>query len=168
VDWSTVIPVLIGGGITIAASERTSRWQSRRERKKWKAEREASRADRRDQFELDALIRLQDVLGDLARLNFIFGGRLAGQYVESDLSGAEVSQRVGTGNLELNKVRARILDADVSRGVTQFLDGTTRTALSATPDEAKAGLEAAADAYMGCQTAIAEAIARIHSTSSRS
>jgi hypothetical protein len=179
VDWSTLVPLLIGGGLTLGGSERAARHQTRRERAQWAAQRRAASEDRRTErtavkedrraaFELENLLALQDALAIEATAS----GSLFARYIDHVHAGGSPNtsplellvQTEGDSSVrpELVKLTARILDADVLRRVKAFRKAAVRAQVSQSMDEAEQDLEALREAYDAVNDAIAVALQRLH------
>jgi hypothetical protein len=131
-DWgqfvSIVVALLIGAAVPLLSADLTARRQLEREREHRATEREAATQARRDAFQRETLIEIQDVLGKLGRYVNDAWGSDWGYFKEGRAPGRisdELSRAIDDCNRDLTRLKVRVLDDRIREMVQRFHDQST-------------------------------------------
>lgn len=153
--------------VTLSASYLGAYLQTRRERDARNDEREATKDDRRDKFEIETLLATQDAVADLARSVSKMVTRQvmhlrSGLPPEMYRDPPEEDEATRANSAQLTKLKARILDDKVRQAIGEFHWGTNTPAFIHTEDEATQAFEKIHHGLTASNQAIHVALRRLY------
>jgi hypothetical protein len=126
---SIFVALLIGAAVPLLSADLTARRQLEREREHRTSEREAATLARRDAFQRETLLELQEVLAKLGRhaneawlsdLGYFKRGRMPGFISD------ELNRGIDDCNRDMTRLKVRVLDDHIREMVQRFHDQSTR------------------------------------------
>ncbi|MGD0167634.1 MAG: hypothetical protein ABSC51_10190 [Gaiellaceae bacterium] len=146
--WLPLLTLRLGWAGATSSEFLRDRRQEKRERQAREAERALRREERRDEFQREALLGLQEALAKLGRaateahLHDLREHRQTGTPWPDLRLGKELDEELRLATLQVRMLEERVLDDELRNLVQQFLDLYTEALLARSEAEAKAAYNA--------------------------
>jgi hypothetical protein len=165
--WLPLVTFGLGFAGSLAIEERRDRRLATREADARTAERAVTREERRDEFQRDTLLMLQDVIGDLARVTTRVHlndcrQRSEGAQWRNARVGAELNEESRLTNIALSKLRERVIDDELRGLVSTFHNATTVVLISPSEQEAVCAFNTMSDGAEQAQKRLGELLRALY------